>query len=61
MANQVITLTLPTDNEWVAKNLKAGHDAYYEHESVINGSTVTCEHDHPTDMETPSLYKFNIG
>ena len=44
MTNQVITLTLATDNEWVATNLKAAHDAYFQHESVINGSTVTCEH-----------------
>ena len=44
MTKQVITLTLATDNEWVATNLKAAHDAYFQHESVINGSTVTCEH-----------------
>lgn len=54
MTNQVITLTLATENESDAKKVKASHDAYFQHESVIDGSTVTCEHHDLTGRSTRS-------
>lgn len=44
MANgkSTYTLTIATDTVEIAQNIKASHDDFFKHESVIDGNVVTC-------------------